>query len=360
MFHLFDLKKAFDSVPHRPLIDKLSSYGLDTHTLSWITSYLTNRKQHVVVGGESSLDTPVLSGVPQGSMLGPLLFLIYIDDVSDSLLSDGSMLNLYADDMLLYKPVKSPEDFKHLQSDIDHISDWVSCNNLTLNPNKCKFMIISRKRNSVQPPQLILNDTPLEQVKTFKSLGVLLSSELSWFVHVESICTKALKLIGLLYRRFYGNVNQQSLYSLYTTLVRPHLEYAAPVWDPHLIKDITKLENVQKFALKMCSKQWDLGYQDLIELSQLPTFRNHRLYLRLCTHYKIIHGYFYFPPSVFVSKVCRHNPSLPLLYQPFAHTNTFQSSFALSTVSVLNHLPHDALTAHSITSFKFLVAQLFL
>ena len=188
------------------------------------------------------------TGLSVGSTVISYLF----DDVSDSILSDGSMLNLYTDDMLLYKPVKLPEDFKHLQSDIDHISDWVSSNNLTLNPNKCKFMIISRKRNSVQPPQLILNDTPLEQVETFKYLGVLLSSELSWSVHIESICTKASKLIGLLYRRFYGNVNQQSLYSLYTTLVHPHLEYASLIWDPHLIKDITKLENVQKFALKMC------------------------------------------------------------------------------------------------------------
>ncbi len=125
------------------------------------------------------------------------------------------MLNLYADDMLLYKPVSSPEDFRHLQSDIDRIGDWVSRNNLTLNPNKCKTMIISRKRNSVQPPQLTLNGTPLEQVETFKYLGVLLSSDLSWSTHVESICTKARKIIGLLYRRFYGNVNQQSLYSLY-------------------------------------------------------------------------------------------------------------------------------------------------
>ena len=100
MFHFFNLKKAFDSVPHRSLMDKLSSYGLDAHTLSWITSYLKNRKQHVVVGGESSLDTPVLSGIPQGSVPGPLLFLIYIDDVSDSLLSDGSMLNLY--EMICY------------------------------------------------------------------------------------------------------------------------------------------------------------------------------------------------------------------------------------------------------------------
>ena len=155
--------------------------------------YLTNRKQHVVVGGETSLDITVLSGVPQGSVLGPLLFLVYIDDVSDTLLSDGSVLNLYADDMLLYKPV-------------------------------------------------------------------LLSSELSWSAHIESICTKSRKPIGLLYRRFYGNVDQQSLYSLYSALVRPNLEYAAPVWDPHLAKDITKLENVQRFAVKMCSKQSDLGY----------------------------------------------------------------------------------------------------
>ena len=146
----FDLRKAFDSVPHRPLVDKLANLGLDVHALSWITSYLTNRKQHVVVGGESSLDTPVLSGVPQGSVLGPLLFLVYIDDVSDVLLSDGSTLNLYADDMLLYKPVKSIEDIHHLQMDIDTISDWVNCNNLTLNPTKCKTMVISRKRNSVK------------------------------------------------------------------------------------------------------------------------------------------------------------------------------------------------------------------
>ena len=212
----FDLRKAFDSVPHRPLVDKLANLGLDVHALSWITSYLTNRKQHVVVGGESSLDTPVLSGVPQGSVLEPLLFLVYIDDVSDVLLSDVSTLNLYADDMLLYKPVKSIEDIHHLQMDIDTISDWVNCNNLTLNPTKCKTMVISRKRNLVKPhAQFTLNSSPLEQVETFKYLGILLSSDLSWSSHIDFICTKARKLIGLLYRRFYGNVDNHSLYLNY-------------------------------------------------------------------------------------------------------------------------------------------------
>ena len=97
----FDIRKAFDSVPHQLLVDKLTSFGLDVHTISWITSYLTNRKQHVVVGGKLLQDAPVLPGVPQGSVLGPLLFLVYINDVSNIPLSDGSILNLYADDMLL-------------------------------------------------------------------------------------------------------------------------------------------------------------------------------------------------------------------------------------------------------------------
>ena len=209
----------------------------------------------MVVGGESSQDTTVLSGVPQGSVLGPLLFLIYIDDVSGLVLSAGSTVNLYADDMLLYKPVGRPEDFNHLQIDIDHMRVWVSNNHLALNSDKCKVMMISRKRNPVPPPQFILQDTPLKQVEDYRYLGVLLTSDLSWSSHINSTCSKARKLIGLLYRRFYGNVDNQSLFELYNILVRPHLEYASPLWDPYLIKDIAKLESVQKFALKLCSKQ---------------------------------------------------------------------------------------------------------
>ena len=244
---------------------------------------------------------------------------------------------------------------------MDTISDWVKCNNLTLNPTKCKTMVISRKRNSVKPhAQFTLNSSPLEQVETFKYLGILLSSDLSWSSHIDFICTKARKLIGLLYRRFYGNVDNHSLLELYSVLVRPHLEYAAPIWDPHFIKDTNKLESVQRFALKMCLKRWDLGYQDLLDLSQLPTLENRRLYLKLCTLYKIIHGYFYFPSNVFVLQVNRHSCSLPLIHQLRAHTNAFQSSFVPSSVSVWNHLPHEALTAHSINSFKSLVAPLFL
>ena len=179
-----DLRKAFDSVPHRLLLEKLNTYALDSRILSWLHSYLAERKQHVVVGGDSSPDSPVLSGVPQGSVLGPLLFLIYIDDVSSLKLSENTVLNLYADDMLLYKEIKCSENYQQLQLDIDKISSWVDNNHLSLNPAKCKTMLISRKRNLRYPPQFLLNKVPLEQVEAFKYLGVLISSDLSWSMHI--------------------------------------------------------------------------------------------------------------------------------------------------------------------------------
>ena len=146
----FDLRKAFDSVPHQPLLEKLCSYNLDPHILSWISSYLTGRKQHVVVDGESSPDTRLVQSTSRFRIRPPTISHLY-DDISLINLSEGSTLNLFADDMLLYKPINSTRDFHHWQLDIEQISDWVSRNNLTLNPIKCKSMVISRKRIPTTP-----------------------------------------------------------------------------------------------------------------------------------------------------------------------------------------------------------------
>ena len=121
---------------------------------------------------------------------------------------------------------------------------------MEFNGAKCKFMMVSRKRNHITPSlPLCSNGAALETVPTFKYLGVLLSSDLSWSNHVQSICSKARKLIGLLYRRYYHYSDSNTLLQLYLSLVRPHTEYAAPVWDPLLLRDINSLESVQKFAL---------------------------------------------------------------------------------------------------------------
>ena len=230
----FDLRKAFDSVPHKVLMEKLQQTGLNINILAWIGNYLTSRKQMVVVNGTSSSDSHVLSGVPQGSILGPLLFLIYIDDLTYLPISNGSHSVLFADDLLLFRPLKGREDTQLLQDDISTIDKWVQQNHLTFNSAKCKYMVISRKRRPTYPGVLYLGDAPLEQVQCFKYLGVILASNLSFSQHIDSVCSKARKVLGLLYRRFYNNASKDTLLQLYLSLVRPHLEYASPVWNPYM------------------------------------------------------------------------------------------------------------------------------
>ena len=355
----FDIRKAFDTVPHRPLLNKLCSIGIDSKIIQWICSYLTERRQHVVCDGASSSNIHVLSGVPQGSVLGPLLFLLYIDDVASQQLSVNCMINLFADDMLLFKPVNSALDLHRLQGDIDTIKAWADGNHLSFNPVKCKCMLISRKRRPRQQLSLSLGGNALEQVHTFKYLGVLISSSLSWSPHIDAVCTKARQLLGLLYRRFYGLIDTKGMTELYRALIRPHLEYAVPVWAPHLAKDIDKLEKVQKFGLKICLKSWDNDYYDLLELADLPTLENRRMYLKLSVLYKIYYGHFYFPPGILLPYRGRHSsPNSPCLHVPSARTNAYHNSFFPSTIRIWNQLPSWA-HAESLNLFKHFVSLFF-
>ena len=216
----------------------------------------------------------VISGVPQGSILGPLLFLVYIDDVTNIPFSPGTRIVLYADDILMYRTISSNSDYVNLQTDANAIQDWVNFNHMSLNSSKCKFMLISRKRNRMtNPPTITINGNTLETVPTFKYLGLLFTSDLSWSRHIEGVCTKAKKILGLLYRRFYQHADQQTLRQLYISIVRPHMEYAAPVWDPHLRKDQDLLESTQKFACKLMTKTWDRGYDELLNMTNLPSLK---------------------------------------------------------------------------------------
>ena len=201
----FDLKKAFDSVPHRPLLNKLASMGLDSHILQWLGDYLYNRQQRVIVNGEASDSLPVLSGVPQGSILGPLLFIIYVDSVFLADLSPDTQLIVYADDMLLYKPIRCTQDLVDLQSDTDKIGQWTRDNFLTLNSSKCKTMLITRKKQCSISNQfcITLYSESLNRVYLFKYLGITISYNLCWSEHISDIVARAKRVIGLIYRKFY-------------------------------------------------------------------------------------------------------------------------------------------------------------
>ena len=229
----FDFRKAFDSVPHRKLIDKMQDLGLNEHILLWVKSYLTDRSQKVIVNGKASDPTPVLSGVPQGSVIGPLLFLIYIDGVMNLPLSETSNLILYADDILLYRAIKCESDYSVLQDDINTINYWVEENHMQFNTAKYKYMLISHKRHkTTSPTALTIASHQIDKVESFKYLGLLFTSDLSWSKHITSVCNKARRLLGLLYRRFYQQSEPETLLKLYMSLVRPHLEYASQVWSP--------------------------------------------------------------------------------------------------------------------------------
>jgi len=161
---------------HKDLSEKLKATNINPYVLRWIMAYLTSRTQYVRMNGASSHLLPVSSGVPQGSVIGPLLFIFYIDDNTSISLTDGT-LSLFADDMLLYRPIRSLVDYHHLQIDIDCLCNWTDLNHLQFNNSKCKFMIISRKRQPIQPHQpSTVNGTQLERVCSHKYLGVWLTS----------------------------------------------------------------------------------------------------------------------------------------------------------------------------------------
>ena len=297
-----------------------------------------------------------MSGVPQGSVLGPLLFTIYIDDVVTQV-SPSSSISLYADDIALYRSISSPADFVILQADITAIATWVEEErHLKLHADKCHLMLISRKRTcSITPPPLFVKaDTPLQQVNSVKYLGVLLTSDLSWNEHITSICSKTRKLIGLLYRRFH-HCSPELLIRLYKAFIRPHLEYAPQVWDPHLVKDIDLLEKTQKFALRVCCKDWSASYCDLLERCQVPYLSDRRRTAKMCHLYKIIYGIADCENAPVTHRTLNYScrRSNPIQIQTlFAQSSQYQFSFYPHSISLWNNLSLSNDSLSSLPSFK--------
>ena len=175
---------------------------------------------------------------------------------------------------MLYRPTRSVTDYALLQHDIDSIAWWTDQNFLDFNANKCKYMIISRKlhsNNSHNPlTALMINCTELEQVDSFKYLGVWITSRLSWSKHVTEVCRKARQKVGIFHRKCYQYDNTATMLKLYLTCIRPDLEYAVQVWSPYQKGHCDALEAVQKFALRVCTKKWNMDYHTL--LCQLTTY----------------------------------------------------------------------------------------
>ena len=221
------------------------TYGFKGPLLNWISSFISNRHQGVVFRGKMSDFVPVLSGVPQGSVLGPLLFNIYVNDLHLHL---RSKIFQYADDTFLFRVINDDSDVQFLQNDLATLHWWSENNALQLNPQKCQVMCISRRKNKPSPEYFVSN-TKLSTATSLHLLGVQISSDLTWNEQVSSVTKKCNKLLGFL-RTVVGNQNQNILFTLYRSLVLPIIDSCSPVWFVYRKNHINNLETIQRRATR--------------------------------------------------------------------------------------------------------------
>ena len=227
-----DISKAFDRVWHRGLLYKLRRAGITGSLLSWFSHYLQDRKQRVVLPGASSNWSSVQAGVPQGSILGPLLFLLYINDIVEDI---HSSIGLFADDTSLYIIVEDPLDAAViLNSDLSKIHRWASQWLVTFNPSKSESLLFSRKVNYLYHPPLTMNYQHITEVTEHKHLGLYFSSNGAWHDHMDYIKKKAWQRIYIM-RRCKFLLDRRSLQTIYFSFIRPILEYADVVWKMKLM-----------------------------------------------------------------------------------------------------------------------------
>ena len=286
---IMDFAKAFDKVPHRRLLYKLDYYGIRGSTHKWITSWLSGRFQKVVLDGQASDPVPVLSGVPQGSVLGPVLFLIFINNLPENI---RSSVRLFADDCVLYRNIESPADCHILQDDLNSLAQWEADWQMKVNVAKCHSMRVTR-----HPPdkhiqfEYTLHQERLEQVQSAKYLGITISDDLDWGQHIPEISSKATKTLGFL-RRNLAFAPRHTKEVAYKTLVRPKLEYAAPIWHPYHETQIGQVEKVQRTAARWTCRRWrnTSSVGDMLDDLEWPSLETRREQSSLTFFYKIHSG----------------------------------------------------------------------
>ena len=284
---IMDFSKAFDKVSHKHLMEKLKFYGIRGKCNTWISDFLTDRTQAVVVDGERSYEARVTSGVPQGSVLGPSLFLLYINDIAEEL---DSTVRLFADDTIVYLAVKNSDDADSLQNDLHKLGRWEKKWLMEFHPDKCQVLTITRKRQPVTY-NYILNGHQLEHVSDAKYLGITFTNDMRWNQHIDNITAKANKTLHFLQRNVHISCPRLKT-TAYQTFVRRTLEYATMVWDPHTKGNIHKIEMVQRRAARYVLHRYHnrSSVSEMLQHLNWPLLEVRRQHQRLAMLYKIHHS----------------------------------------------------------------------
>ena len=377
-----DFAKAFDKVCHSLLLVKLKAYGLGPEICNWIDAFLSNRKQRVVIGKYSSNWLNVLSGVPQGSVLGPLLFLVYINDLPSLA---HHFCKLFADDTKLIAVIKDSHGYFLLQDDIYSLVEWSHKWKMSFNEEKCKVMFFGEQKfdqlncafvwndgDSETDPnfdtdphgrhyRFKMNNVALYETVVERDLGILVDNKLNWSNQINHAKSKAYAALGNLKRSFV-NWTPYTFKILFSTFVRPHLEYCASVWSPQSSGEISGLELVQKRATKGVPALRSLHYQERLIKLNLTSLEQRRIRGDLIQFFKIIKGYNkieWVKPLISCPSVSLDCPaggvrggSHRLAKLPISRCSARENFFYNRAINWWNQLPASIINSNNVNSFK--------
>ena len=355
-----DISKAFDRVWHSGLLYKLQAAGVTGDVLNWFKSYLSDRKQRVVLPRTVSEWTFIRAGVPQGSILGPLLFLVYINDIVKDI---GSNIRLFADDTSLFIIVDNPVTAADsLNTDLNKISQWAATWLVTFNPAKTEALLFSRKLNRPQHPPLYMQNHLISEIDAHKHLGVYFTNDCTWHNHINYIKEKAWHRLNIM-RKLKFKLDRKSLETIYLTFIRPLLEYGDVIFDNCTQYEKQELDKIQNEAARIVT-----GTTKLVSLVTLykeicwETLEIRRYNHKLTLFYKMMHNItpLYLSSLVpqSVSNLSRYNLRNSNDLQTIdARTNQYYNSFLPSSVRAWNNLSVEAKQCESVNTFKCLLQK---
>ena len=344
-----DFAKAFDKVDLDLLLLKLKRYGFHGKLLSCIQSFLSDREQVVVLNGVHSDSARVLSGVPQGSVLGPLLFILFINDLELAVTS--SKVSFFADDTRVSKRIDCFEDCLLLQADLYGILDWSRCNNMKLHEQKFELLnhLHNRKSNFSELPfyvetllYKVSSEEILHPVENVRDLGVMVSSDLNWSKQIGNMVKKARSTLSWVFSVFKTR-DRTVMTTLYKSLVRSLLEYCCPLWDPVKVTEIQLLEGVQRtFTDRICGLE-NMNYWERLSHLKLMSLQRRRERYTILMMWKILHNVVPNCSNIRFTKTSRHGtraiiPSLSRLSSSSNQT-LHDSSFAVRGPKLWNKVP---------------------
>ena len=348
-----DFSKAFDKVDHKIVLNKINNLGIEGKVHSWLKSFLTGRKQSVMVNGIMSEFKEVKSGVPQGSVLGPLIFLILIGDIDEEIAY--SVLNSFADDTRIAKEIKNINDTKFLQSDLDKVYKWSSKNNMVLNDIKFESLKYGRDESLKSTIYKTPNDLPIETKSNLKDLGVVMSIDCIFKQQISSMIQKAKNQISWILRAFKTR-ERRALLILYKSLVIPILEYCSVLWSPSTVGLIQSLEAIQWSFIRKVRHNYCDDYWECLKKMKIYSLQRRRERYRIIYIWKILEGMVPNPNKKVVSSYNARRGRLCVV-QNLMNTGTlstiYDASLAVQGVKLFNSMPMQVRNMTNVPVEKF-------